>query len=36
MTGYRDAKDLPTWADANPQAWELVTKILDMRGEMTG
>jgi len=31
MKGYRDAKDLPAWADANPQAWELVTKILDMR-----
>lgn len=33
MTGYRNAKKVVEWCDANPQAWDLVAHIMSLKEE---
>ena len=31
MSGFKTARDLPAWCDANPAAWNIVTMVLNMK-----
>ena len=31
MTGYKEARDVVTWCNSNPAAWELVSGVMSMR-----
>jgi len=33
LTGYRNARNIVQWCDANPQAWELVAHIMSLKQE---
>ena len=33
MNGFKAARDLPTWCDANPDAWNLVSYVLGLKQE---
>jgi hypothetical protein len=33
MSGFKAAKDLPAWCNANPAGWDIVTMILNMKAQ---
>lgn len=33
MNGFKAARDLPSWCDANPDAWDLVSYVLALKDE---
>jgi len=36
MSGFKAARDLPAWCDANPAAWNIVTMIMNMKAQAAG
>ena len=33
MSGFKAAKDLPAWCNANPAGWDIVTRVLNMKAQ---
>jgi hypothetical protein len=33
MSGFKQASDLVAWSDANPEAWAVVSYVLELKDE---
>ena len=34
MSGFKQASDLVAWSDANPEAWAVVSYVLELKDEV--